>query len=82
MARNIVTGLDIGTSWIKVAVCEFKENQLTPEILALVKRSTRGLRRGYVINFDEALESLKEAIGDAERISKTKIKKSCWVLAE
>ena len=75
MARNIVTGLDIGTSSIRVMVCEFKEHDEAPTVLALVKRSTRGLRRGYIINFDEALESLKEAIGDVERIAKIKVKK-------
>lgn len=74
-SRNIVTGLDIGTSWIRVAVCEWKNGETNPHILALVKKSSRGLRRGYIINIEEVIDCLRETIGEAEKASKIKIKR-------
>lgn len=40
----------------------------------MVKKNSRGLRRGYIINFEEAVESIRGALDDAERITKLKIK--------
>jgi len=75
MARNIVTGLDIGTSSVRAIVCELRPGENAPQILALVKKSSRGLRRGYIINFEEVTETIKEVLSDAERAAKTKIRR-------
>ncbi|MFW5853327.1 MAG: cell division protein FtsA [Patescibacteria group bacterium] len=74
MSSYIATGLDIGTASIRVAVCEIKPNH-KPKVLALASRPSRGLRRGYILQFDEAVESIKETIKEAERQSGLKIKK-------
>lgn len=73
--HNIIAGLDIGTAWIRLAVCEIKANDSVPQIITLVKKPTRGLRRGYVISIDEITETIKEAVTDAERSLKTKLRK-------
>lgn len=74
MAKTVVAGIDIGTASIRVIVGEtFQENKL-PRVLAQVKKESRGLRRGYIVNFEETLLSLKEAVREAERQAKTKIK--------
>jgi len=74
MTKNIVVGLDIGTAFIRVVVCEYKPGSNIPVILALVKKNSRGLRRGYVLQFDEATQSIKEALLEAERLIGLKIK--------
>lgn len=74
-AKNIVTGLDIGTSWIRIAICEWKNGEASPHILALIKKNSRGLRRGYIINMDEVIDSLRETIAEAEKAAKMKIRK-------
>ncbi|OHA58525.1 MAG: cell division protein FtsA [Candidatus Vogelbacteria bacterium RIFOXYD1_FULL_44_32] len=74
MTRNIVTGLDIGTASIRVVVCEYKNGSQVPQVIALVKKNSRGLRRGYILQFDEATASIKEAVQEAERIAGFKIK--------
>ena len=56
-------------------MCEVKKGDSTPTVLAMVKKNSRGLRRGYIINFDEASESIQTAIADAERVIKQKIRK-------
>ncbi|HDP37042.1 MAG TPA: cell division protein FtsA [Candidatus Atribacteria bacterium] len=75
MIRNIVTGLDLGTSYIRVVVAEYRTGNKIPKILSLTKTPVKGFRRGYILNFDEALESLQEAKKEAERNSGLKIKR-------
>lgn len=74
--KNIVTGLDIGTAAVRVVVAEVKRGSSTPQVLAMVKKNTRGLRRGYVVHPDEATESISEALREAERAAKIKIKQA------
>lgn len=73
--RKLIAGLDIGTSWVRLVVCEQKPNDSTPQIIALVKKPSRGLRRGYIINPEETTAVIKDTILDAERSLKTKLKK-------
>lgn len=73
--RNIIAGLDVGTAWIRLVVCELRAGDSTPQILALIKKPARGLRRGYVINPDEATETIREVIADAERSLKVRVRK-------
>ena len=74
MNRNIVTGLDIGTASTRVVVCEYKNGNQIPQVLALVKKNSRGLRRGYIIAREEVAANIKEAISEAERVAGVKIK--------
>jgi len=67
--------LDIGTNWIRLVVCEQKNGDSVPQVLALVKRQSKGLRRGYVINLEETTQSIREALDDAERIVRSRIRK-------
>ncbi|MEI6494649.1 MAG: cell division protein FtsA, partial [bacterium] len=76
MGRSIITGIDIGTTSIKVVVCRLKKGTPLPEILALVKKDSRGLRRGYVVDADEVAESLREAIDEAERQSGERVRRA------
>ncbi len=75
MKRIIVTGLDVGTASVRVAVCEIVKGTRQPKVLALVKSDSRGLRRGYVINQEEVGQAIRVAIGEAERQSQTRIKR-------
>ncbi|MEX0910294.1 MAG: cell division protein FtsA [Candidatus Paceibacterota bacterium] len=74
MTKNIVIGLDIGTAFVRVVACEYKPGSNIPQVLALVKKNSRGLRRGYVVQLDEVTNSINEAISETERIIGTKIR--------
>ncbi|MFA5022834.1 MAG: cell division protein FtsA [Candidatus Paceibacterota bacterium] len=73
--RQIIAGLDVGTAWVRLVVCETRPGDSAPQVLVLIKKPARGLRRGYVINADEAVESIRETVADAERSLKIKIRK-------
>jgi len=70
--RDVVVGLDIGTTKICVIV-----GKKTPEgevkIIGIGQTPSKGLRKGVVINIDEAVLSIKRAVAYAERMSGVKI---------
>ncbi|MCX6758066.1 MAG: cell division protein FtsA [Candidatus Nomurabacteria bacterium] len=76
MIRNISVGIDIGTTTTRVVVSEFSKNEKTPKIIATGQTETKGLRHGYIVNFDEAVKSIKNAVAQAENISGIKIRRA------
>ncbi len=74
MTRKITVGIDIGTYSTKVVVSEYVKDQPFPIIIGTGFAESEGLRRGYIINFEEAVKSIKKAVGEAERVSKVKVK--------
>lgn len=77
MKQNFTVGIDIGTSLTRVVVCGVAatENSLPP-ILGYGISETRGLRHGYVVNREDALQSLKSALRDAQTQSGVKIRQA------
>ena len=73
MPRNIVIGLDVGTSAVKIVVAEnHPSNEL--HILGMAQKPSAGLRRGHVMDFDAGAESIKNAIKEAERLTGITVK--------
>lgn len=73
MKKKITTGIDVGTSSVRVTVSEHVKGEELPRILAMVNKRSRGVRHGYITNIEEATRSIKEASAEAERISRVKI---------
>lgn len=75
MKQHISVGIDIGTSSTRVVVTgeRMGENQL-PTILGFGIAQTKGVRHGYVVNREDAANSLRKALRDAEAQSGVKIK--------
>src|SRR3977135_4456478 len=65
---NHTIGLDIGTSKVTCIVAGPGEEGLL-EILGLGEAEARGLRKGVIVNPDAAVESIKRAVEEAERMS-------------
>src|ERR1700681_294972 len=65
---NHTIGLDIGTSKVTCIVVGPGEEGLL-EILGLGEAEARGLRKGVIVNPDAAVEAIKKAVEEAERMS-------------
>jgi cell division protein FtsA len=62
-ASDFVVGLDIGTT--KIAAIVGRKNEFGKiEVLALGKAPSLGIKRGVVVNIEEAIGSIKAAIAD------------------
>src|SRR5436305_9737404 len=61
-------GLDIGTSKVTCIVAGPGDEGLL-HILGMGETESRGLRKGVIVNPDAAVEAIKRAVEDAERMS-------------
>ncbi|HEV7858096.1 MAG TPA: cell division protein FtsA [Pyrinomonadaceae bacterium] len=61
-------GLDIGTSKVTCIVGEQGDGGLL-EVVGIGEAEARGLRKGVIVNPDAAVEAIKRAVEDAERMS-------------
>lgn len=61
-------GLDIGTSRVTCIIGEPGDDGML-DIIGVGQADARGLRKGVVVNPDAAVESIKRAVEDAERMS-------------
>ncbi len=71
--RHIYTSLDIGSDSIKIVVCELYQNKLN--LLASSSYKSRGIKKGLIVNVEEASSSIKSAIKEVEDILGIKIDK-------
>jgi len=63
--RNLIVGLDIGTSKIVALVGEINANDQL-EVIGLGVHPSRGLKRGVVVNIEATVQSIQQAIEEAE----------------
>jgi cell division protein FtsA len=73
---EIVTGLDIGTTTVRVVI-GVKTERGTIEITGVGSSSSLGLRKGVVVNIEATLQSVAAAIDMAEQMSGREVK-TCW----
>ncbi len=72
MSSTFITGLDVGTSSIKVAVAENKDNRT---FLRMVWKSpSSGLRKGAVVDLAEASQAISRALAEVKKFSKAALK--------
>jgi cell division protein FtsA len=66
--REIVAGLDVGTTKI---CCVIAERMLLGglEIIGVGVSPSRGLRKGVVVNIDSTVEAIKQAVAEAEQMA-------------
>ena len=71
--KNLVVGLDIGTSKIVCIVSEVTpEGRL--EIIGMGSSPSRGLRRGVVVNIESTVNAIQRALEEAELMADCKIR--------
>ncbi len=63
--RNLIVGLDIGTSKVAVIVGELNEEGEI-EVIGIGSTPSRGLKKGVVINLEATVVSIQRAIEEAE----------------
>ena len=72
-AKDIIVGLDIGTSKIVAMVAVMKPDGRY-EIVGLGQHESKGLRKGVVVNIESTVESIQRALQEAEIMADCKIK--------
>ena len=70
--KNIIVGLDIGTSKVVAIVGEVKDDD-SIEIIGLGTHPSRGLKKGVVVNIESTVQSIQRAVEEAELMAGVEI---------
>jgi len=71
--KNLIVGLDIGTSKIVTIVAELLPEG-TVKVIGLGQHISRGLKKGVVVNIDSTMQAIQRSIEEAELMADCKIK--------
>ncbi len=71
---DIIVGLDIGTSKVCVLVVATDSSRQTLNILGIGLADSEGLRRGVVVHIEKTVNSIRQAVEQAEQQAGIKIK--------
>lgn len=74
--RNIICGLDIGTTKVSFLMAAVSEKGI--EIIGAGKAANQGVRHGVVVNIDQTAEAIKKAREEAELMSGVPAEKA-WI---
>lgn len=67
--EQIFVGLDVGSSMIRVVVGKQESELGAPSIIGVGEAQSQGIRRGVIVDIDEAVSSISEALEKAERMT-------------
>lgn len=66
---NILVGLDIGTTTIRVVVGKREETVPGPSVIGVGEAPAAGIRKGVIVDIEEAVSSISQALEKAERMT-------------
>ena len=72
--KDVVVGLDIGTAKVMVVVAEVQAGGLL-KLAGLGVAPSNGLKRGVVVNIDATVQSIQQALKEAELMADCKIQR-------
>ncbi|MGC2458319.1 MAG: cell division protein FtsA [Gallionellaceae bacterium] len=72
-SKNLIVGLDIGTSKIVTIVGEIRPEG-TLEVIGVGMHDSSGMKKGMVVNIDATVSAIQRALGDAELMADCKIR--------
>ena len=70
--KNLIVGLDIGTSYVKTVVGSINEDNEI-EIEGVGRSNSLGMKRGVVIDISSTVDSIEKSIQEAEQLSGERI---------
>ncbi len=70
---GIVAALDIGTTKIGVIIAEVYEDDPNPKIIGVGNSPSHGLKKGVVVNIEKTVQSINEAVEQAENMAGVEI---------
>ncbi len=68
MARKIITAIDVGSSKITTVISAVDDNQ-TPSVIGVCSYPSKGIKKGVVVNIDDATTAISESVTAAERMA-------------
>lgn len=64
----LLAGLDLGTSKVTVVVAEREYGSEEAQIIGVGQAPSNGIRKGLIVNLDQAVRSVRQAVSDAQNM--------------
>src|SRR3982751_1186934 len=71
--KNVIIGLDVGTSKVSALVGEVAADN-SIEIIGIGTQTSRGLKKGVVVNIESTVQSIQRAVEEAELMAGCEIR--------
>lgn len=65
---ELLAGLDLGTSKVTVVVAEREPGSDEAQIIGVGQAPSNGIRKGLIVNLDQAVRSVRQAVSDAQNM--------------
>ena len=65
---ELLAGLDLGTSKVTVVVAERESDGESAQIIGVGQAPSNGIRKGLIVNLDQAVKSVRQAVSDAQNM--------------
>ncbi|SMC26665.1 cell division protein FtsA [Andreprevotia lacus DSM 23236] len=72
-AKNLIVGLDIGTSKVVAVVAEIQDDG-SLNVVGMGTSASKGLKRGVVVDIEKTVGAIQAALGEAELMADCKIR--------
>ena len=69
MAKNIITALDVGSSKICTIIASVSDDSERPQVIGVYNHPSSGVKKGVIVNIDEATNAIAESVAAAERMA-------------
>src|SRR3989344_2887542 len=76
MKSSIICGIDVGNSVIKTVIAEVLPEGPQVRVLGIGNIPSNGLRRGMVVDMEEAIGSIRTSLQQAELMAGTKVRQA------
>ncbi len=67
MTKDTVTGIDVGSSKITTIIANKQNDQIS--VVGVATYKSRGIKKGVIVNIDDAISSVSECLEAAERMA-------------
>ncbi|MBN2100525.1 cell division protein FtsA [Candidatus Dojkabacteria bacterium] len=69
MAKRIITALDVGSSKVCTIIAAVSEGNEKPQVIGVYSHPSAGVKKGVIVNIDEATNAIAESLAAAERMA-------------
>ncbi len=69
MAKRIITALDVGSSKICTIIAAVSDDGDKPQVIGVYSHPSAGVKKGVIVNIDEATNAIAESLAAAERMA-------------
>lgn len=69
MAKRIITALDVGSSKVCTIIAAIPEGKESPQVIGVYTHPSSGIKKGVIVNIDEATNTIAESLAAAERMA-------------